>query len=93
MICRIVKDLGSGAFGLVSLARWESKDVAVKTLDPEANEKEKVKLLQEAAIMGQFFHENVIRLFAIITEEPIGIVIEFASKGDLHKFLIELRPE
>ena len=77
----------------MSLVKWEDKHVAVKTVSSEATEKEKVKLLQEAALMGQFIHENVIRLFAIITEEPIGIVIEYANKGDLHKFLIELKPE
>ena len=93
LFCSKVKELGSGAFGLVSLAVWEDKKVAVKTLNSEANEKEKIKLLQEAAVMGQFIHENVIRLFGIITEEPIGMVMEFASKGDLHKFLIELKPE
>ena len=89
----MVKELGSGAFGLVSLAVWKDKHVAVKTLHSEATEKEKVKFLQEAAIMGQFLHENVIRLLAIITQEPVGIVTEFASRGDLHKFLIELKPE
>ena len=88
-----MKELGSGAFGIVSLALWEDKHVAVKMLNSEATEKEKIKLLQEAALMGQFIHENVIRLFAIITEESVGMVIEFASKGDLHKFLIELKPE
>lgn len=88
-----MKELGSGAFGLVSLAIWKDKHVAIKTLNSEATEKEKLKFLQEAAIMGQFLHENVIRLLAIIMQEPVGIVIEFANKGDLHKFLIELKPE
>lgn len=91
--CSMVKELGSGAFGLVSLAVWNGKHVAVKTLNSEATEKERIKFLQEATIMGQFVHENVIRLLAIMMQEPVGIVIEYASKGDLHMFLIELRPE
>ena len=91
--CSVVKKLGSGAFGLVNLAVWMDKRVAVKTLNSEATKKEKIKFLQEAAIMCQFLHENVIKLLAILTQEPIGIVLEFADKGDLHKFLIELKPE
>ena len=90
---RIVKKLGSGAFGLVSLAIWAGKHVAVKTLNSEATKDEKVTFLQEATIMSQFAHDNVIKLLAIIKQEPVGIVIEFANRGDLHKFLIELKPE
>lgn len=89
----VVKELGSGAFGLVNLAIWKDQQVAIKTLNSEATEREKVKFLQEAAIMGQFFHENVIKVLGIIMQEPVEIVIEYANKGDLHKFLIELKPE
>jgi len=89
----VVKELGSGAFGLVNLAVWNDKQVAIKMLNSEATEREKVKFLQEAAIMGQFIHENVIKLLGIMMQEPVGIVIEYANRGDLHKFLIELKPE
>ena len=48
------------------------KEVAVKTLTDEAEETEKVKFLQEAAIMGQFHHPNVLKLHGVVTVgEPV----------------------
>ena len=41
-------------------------DVAIKTVKSSA-EQERVKLLQEAAIMGQFAHSNVVRLHGVVT--------------------------
>ncbi len=36
-------------------------------------EEERVKLLQEAAIMGQFAHKNVVKLHGVITVgEPVS---------------------
>ncbi len=53
-------------------------DVAVKTLQPGISEEDKVKFLQEAAIMGQFLHPNVVKLHGVVTVgEPV-------SKG-IHK--------
>jgi len=47
-------------------------EVAVKSLEGSLTEEERVKFLQEAAIMGQFKHPNVIRIFGvIITSDPV----------------------
>ena len=46
-----------------------SVDVAIKTLKSTANEADRVKFLQEGAIMGQFRHPNVVRLHGIVREE------------------------
>ena len=49
-------------------------DVAVKTLKPGSNQEEKVKFLQEAAIMGQFHHPNIVKLHGVVTVgEPVSI--------------------
>ena len=46
--------------------------MAVKTLKEGAGEQDKVKFLQEAAIMGQFSHPNVVKLHGVITDgEPV----------------------
>ena len=68
--------LGSGQFGLVSKGLWYSpagpKEVAIKVLQDKADKMEKVKFLQEAAIMGQFHHPNVITLHGVVTVgEPV----------------------
>ena len=47
-------------------------EVAVKTLKPGSDESTKVKFLQEAAIMGQFQHRNVVNLHGVVTVgEPV----------------------
>ena len=52
----------------------KSVDVAIKTLREEATEQEKIKFLQEAAIMGQFQHPNIVKLLGMVTvEEPVSI--------------------
>ena len=48
-------------------------EVAVKTLNNDAKEEDKVKFLQEAAIMGQFHHPNVVKLHGVVTMgEPVS---------------------
>ena len=73
--------LGSGQFGTVHKGEWvategeEKIEVAVKTLKDGAGKEDKVKFLQEAAIMGQFSHSNVVKLYGIVTEgEPVSLI-------------------
>ena len=49
--------------------------MAVKKLRETASySTQKVKLLQEAAIMGQFHHTNVVKLYGMMTiGEPVSI--------------------
>ncbi len=48
--------------------------MAVKTLKEGASEEDRVKFLQEAAIMGQFKHTNVVTMHGVIKErEPVGV--------------------
>ena len=48
-------------------------EVAVKMLKAGASETEKVKFLQEAAINGQFHHQNVVKLLGMVTVgEPVS---------------------
>ena len=65
--------MGSGQFGNVSRGTWKSPkgviEVAVKTLVTKEKKVGRVKLLQEAAIMGQFSHPNVIKLLGVVTKK------------------------
>jgi serine/threonine protein kinase len=72
--------LGAGQFGTVHKGEWvaseggEKIEVAVKTLKEGAGEGDKVKFLQEAAIMGQFSHPNVVKLYGVVTVgEPVSL--------------------
>ena len=70
-----------------------SREVAVKTLNNQASEIDRIRFYQEAAIMGQFLHENVIHLYGMIKDDPAMIVLEYAMKGDLRQYLMKLQPE
>ena len=55
----------------------------MKIVGPKALETEKVKLLQEGAIMGQFQHSNVVRLHGVVTVgEPVSKVTELFETID-----------
>lgn len=50
-----------------------SKDVAVKSLKEDCAPAERLKLLQEAAIMGQFKHHNVVQLYGVVAQgDPVN---------------------
>jgi len=42
--------------------------VAIKTLKPGYTEKQRQDFLSEASIMGQFSHQNIIRLEGVVTK-------------------------
>ena len=70
------RKLGEGEFGEVFKGEWTSPaktlTVALKSLKSSASDEERVKLLQEAAIMGQFIHPHIVRLYGVVTlSEPV----------------------
>ena len=66
--------------------------VAVKTLNSKCSQSDRVKFLREAAIMGQFQHNNVVQLHGVVTEEEnMMIVLEYIPKGDLQEFLLIMK--
>ena len=65
--------VGEGEFGIVYKGEWrftkgKARTVALKTVKSTAPNDEKVKLLQEAAIMGQFSHPHVVKLYGVVKE-------------------------
>ena len=70
--------IGSGQFGFVEQGVWRNGardiSVAVKLLKEGADEIDKVKFLQEAAIMAQFRHPNVVSLYGVVSKtEPVSL--------------------
>ncbi|XP_062503039.1 ephrin type-A receptor 4a-like isoform X2 [Corticium candelabrum] len=91
--CDIViqETLGSGEFGTVAKGTWMGSEggvaVAVKMLNSSSNE-DRVRFLQEGAIMGQFKHKNIVALRGLVLDgEPLMAVIEFMENGDLKQYL------
>ena len=82
---RVTDYLGSGQFGTVNKGVWTtptgSVPVAIKTLNDNTSEDERVKFLQEAAIMGQFHHPNVVKLHGVVTiGDPVSIQLVITHK-------------
>ncbi|XP_065899401.1 uncharacterized protein [Dysidea avara] len=91
------EELGAGEFGVVTCGMWKPSpskktEVAIKSLNVNATEKDRLRFLQEAVIMCQFHHENVIKLYGVVTDAPAMIVLEYMSRGDLREILIKLQP-
>ncbi|XP_054828652.1 tyrosine-protein kinase Blk [Eublepharis macularius] len=83
---KLVKKLGAGQFGEVWMGYYKNNvKVAVKTLKegsmaPEA-------FLAEANLMKKLQHNKLVRLYAVVTQQPIYIVTEYMAKGCLLDFL------
>ena len=85
--------LGSGQFGTVNKATWTrckgTIEVAVKTMK-QASKQDRIKFLQEAAIMGQFKHPNIVTLYGLVTTGELMLVVEYISQGDLKTYLMSM---
>ncbi|NXL99051.1 FES kinase, partial [Tyrannus savana] len=82
--------IGRGNFGEVFSGRLRADNTAVavkscrETLPPEL----KAKFLQEARILKQYRHPNIVRLIGVCTQkQPIYIVMELVQGGDFLSFL------
>ena len=79
------KVLGQGNFGVVYSGIWNSRNgeipVAIKSLKVE-NKETNISFLQEAAILGQFNHPNVLKLLGVVTlSKPYMMVTELLISG------------
>lgn len=88
--------IGSGEFGMVKKGVRKKSDgnipVAIKVVKANCSSEDRIRFLREAAIMGQFKHENIVYLHgAVIEGDPLMIVMELMSNGDLKHHLQSLR--
>lgn len=54
--------------GILKVPGRKEAAVAIKTLKPGYTEKQRQEFLSEASIMGQFTHQNIIRLEGVVTK-------------------------
>uniref|UniRef100_A0A8C5DT58 receptor protein-tyrosine kinase n=1 Tax=Gouania willdenowi TaxID=441366 RepID=A0A8C5DT58_GOUWI len=87
------KVIGAGEFGevyrgILKVPGRKEVAVAVKTLKPGYTEKQRQDFLSEASIMGQFAHQNIIRLEGVVTKfKHAMIVTEYMENGALDRYL------
>ena len=96
-----IRDIGQGAFGRVFQARaptlvrsQEWSLVAVKMLKEDATEEMQKDFEQEASLMVEFDHPNIVKLLGVCAiGKPMCLLFEYMSKGDLNDFLRNCSPE
>ncbi|XP_054835038.1 protein-tyrosine kinase 6 [Eublepharis macularius] len=90
----LVRKLGAGYFGEVYEGYWKDKvRVAVKVL-PRADLTHQATFKNEIEAMKKLRHKNILSLYAISsTGDPVYIITELMSKGNLLDFLRDSRWE
>lgn len=66
--CSAVGEFGEVYRGILKVPGRKEAAVAIKTLKPGYTEKQRQDFLSEASIMGQFSHQNIIRLEGVVTK-------------------------
>ncbi|XP_057388252.1 focal adhesion kinase 1 isoform X4 [Balaenoptera acutorostrata] len=84
--------IGEGQFGDVHQGAYTSPEnpalaVAIKTCKNCTSDSVREKFLQEALTMRQFDHPHVVKLVGVITENPVWIIMELCTLGELRSFL------
>ncbi|OXU24559.1 hypothetical protein TSAR_005271 [Trichomalopsis sarcophagae] len=97
----LLKELGNGSFGMVY--EGIAKDVvkgkpemrcAVKTVNENATDRERVEFLNEASVMKGFNTHHVVRLLGVVSQgQPTLVVMELMVNGDLKTYLRSHRPD
>ncbi|KAF2880458.1 hypothetical protein ILUMI_25706 [Ignelater luminosus] len=92
-----VEELGEGAFGKVYKGELKTKSgkiiVAVKSLKENASAKTQADFQREIELISELKHPNIICLLGVvIKQEPMCMLFEYMSEGDLHEFLITNSP-
>lgn len=89
--------LGEGEFGKVKMG-WKKEggvQVAIKLIRRETlgnNPNRLPKIYREIAILRELQHPNIVRLHEMVeTERHIGIILEYASGGELFDYILNHR--
>ncbi|KMQ85740.1 proto-oncogene tyrosine-protein kinase ros [Lasius niger] len=90
--------IGSGTIGQVfqgtvkDLGGSDVTPVAIKMLQESASSQKKMKFLNEAKLMSQFCHKNVLKLLgSCLDVDPPLLILELMEAGDLLNYLRESR--
>lgn len=95
-----LNELGQGSFGMVyegivvDLGHRERVRCAIKTVNENATDRERINFLKEAAVMKAFDTHHVVRLLGVVSRgQPVLVIMELMVNGDLKGYLRSHRPE
>ncbi|XP_067391518.1 inactive tyrosine-protein kinase transmembrane receptor ROR1 isoform X1 [Emydura macquarii macquarii] len=96
---RFMEELGECAFGKIYKGHLylpgmdHAQLVAIKTLKDFNNPQQWTEFQQEASLMAELHHPNIVCLLGVVTQEqPVCMLFEYMNQGDLHEFLIMRSP-
>uniref|UniRef100_K7FFR0 Tyrosine-protein kinase n=1 Tax=Pelodiscus sinensis TaxID=13735 RepID=K7FFR0_PELSI len=83
----LLKELGSGQFGVVQMGKWKGKyDVAIKMIKEGSMSED--EFIEEAHTMMKLNHPKLVKLYGVCTKTyPIYIVSEYMANGCLLHYL------
>ncbi|XP_009474591.1 PREDICTED: cytoplasmic tyrosine-protein kinase BMX [Nipponia nippon] len=83
----LLRELGSGQFGVVHLGKWKGQyDVAIKMIKEGAMSED--EFIEEAQTMMKFNHPKLVRLYGVCSKSyPIYLVTEYMPNGCLLGYL------
>lgn len=96
-----LNELGQGSFGMVYEGivinlnkNNERMRCAIKTVNENATDRERINFLKEAAVMKAFDTHHVVKLLGVVSRgQPVLVVMELMANGDLKGYLRSHRPE
>ncbi|XP_071952478.1 tyrosine-protein kinase CSK-like [Antedon mediterranea] len=77
--------IGHGNFGDVLEGQYQGRKVAIKQLKDDTSAAQ--TFLKEASIMTTLRHTNLVSFLGLVIGDPLYIVLEFMSKGNLVDYL------
>ncbi|KAK3923159.1 Insulin-like receptor [Frankliniella fusca] len=98
----IIKELGQGSFGMVyegiirNCPRTGNRQdaCAIKTVNENSNDRERIEFLNEASVMKGFKTYHVVHLLGVVSQgQPTLVVMELMAQGDLKSYLRKHRPD
>nr|QIS94309.1 insulin receptor 1a [Pyrrhocoris apterus] len=96
----LLGEIGQGSFGMVYEGRLYSLDgsseqlCAVKTVNVQAADRDRIEFLNEASVMKAFSTHHVVKLLGVVSQgQPTFVIMELMKLGDLKSYLRSHRPD
>ena len=91
---RLIREIGSGSFGVLYKGEYRGKKVAAKFPSGTHNDNQNQlramhEFFKELSVLSKVKHENIIRIVGAMTKMPrLCIVTEYVDNGPLNNYLV-----